>query len=131
MVTATVQGKAYWGSYSMNVTFEGQPAVRHFDLLTHNHIGPQPGNTPPAPWMSAMAPPSAPPEVQVYKGEEKDFFKISYVNDAGEPLTGLTQSVEAPDQKVEGELLAAGRVEFVNSPKGTYTAKLKLNPKSK
>jgi hypothetical protein len=131
VVTANVQGSAYWGSYSMNVTIEGQPAVRHLDLLTHNHLAPQPGNTPPAPWMSAMAPPSSPPEAQAYQGEDTDWIKISYVNDAGEPLTGLAHSVQAPDQKVDGELLAGGRVEFVGAPKGKYTAKLDPDTKRK
>jgi len=60
VMTMAVQGSAHWGTFAMNVFFEGQPAVRHMDLLTHNHLV-QPGNTPPSPWMSAMGPPSVPP----------------------------------------------------------------------
>jgi hypothetical protein len=128
-VTAKVQGSAYWGSYAMNVTFEGQPAVRHLDLLTHNHAAQQPGNTPPAPWMSAMAPPAAPPETQVHQGDEVDFIHFAYLNEAGEPITGLAHSVEGPDQKVDRELLAGGRVQFNGVKKGKYTAKLSLGTK--
>ena len=60
IVTHSSIGKAYWGSFAMNVFFEGQPAVRHMDLLTHNHLAPMPGNTAPAPWISTMAPPTPP-----------------------------------------------------------------------
>jgi hypothetical protein len=126
VVTANVQGSAYFGSYAMNVTFEGQPAVRHLDLLTHNHLAAQPGNTPPAPWMSAMAPPSTPPETEVYQGDELDTIHFAYVNDAGEPIAGLAHSVEGPDQKVDGELLGGGRVHLDGVKKGSYTAKLSL-----
>jgi len=37
--------------------FEGEPVVRHLDLLTHNHMDPMPGNTPPAAWVSTLAAP--------------------------------------------------------------------------
>jgi hypothetical protein len=49
VVTAGVQGKGYFASFAMNVMIEGEPAVRHLDLVTHNHTGPQPPNTPPMP----------------------------------------------------------------------------------
>jgi hypothetical protein len=57
VISLGVQGKAYFQTFSVNVLFEGEPVVRHLDLLTHNHLGPAPGNTPPTPWLSAMAPP--------------------------------------------------------------------------
>lgn len=57
IVTKGVQGKAYFQTFALNVMIEGEPAVRHLDLVTHNHTGPAPGNTPPAPWMSMMDPP--------------------------------------------------------------------------
>ncbi len=56
VVTHGVQGRAYFASGSFNVLVEGEPAVRHLDLLTFNHTGPAPGNTPPAPVMSTMSP---------------------------------------------------------------------------
>lgn len=58
VITHAVQGKAYFQTFSMNVLLDGEPAVRHLDLVTHNHLATAPGNTPPAPWMSAMSPPA-------------------------------------------------------------------------
>jgi hypothetical protein len=37
VVTAVVQGKAYFESYSMDVLVEGADVPRHMDMLTHNH----------------------------------------------------------------------------------------------
>src|SRR5512143_2229514 len=37
VITHQVQGAAYFQTFSMNVFVESQPAVRHLDLLTHNH----------------------------------------------------------------------------------------------
>jgi hypothetical protein len=45
-VTHALQGKAYFNSWSMDVKIEGQNAVRHLDLTTHNHMS-KPGQTPP------------------------------------------------------------------------------------
>jgi hypothetical protein len=70
VVTHVVQGKAYFQSFSMNVFIEGEPAVRHLDLLTHNHAAPGPGNTPPSPWLSTMLAP-APTGVPRRKAEEE------------------------------------------------------------
>ena len=52
LVTHVVQGAAHFQSASMDVFFEGVEAVRHLDILTHNHANP--GNTPPHP-MAAVA----------------------------------------------------------------------------
>src|ERR1017187_4002245 len=38
VVTHMVKGAAYFQTFSMDVFIEGQPAVRHLDLLTHNHM---------------------------------------------------------------------------------------------
>src|SRR5262245_31566226 len=46
VVTHTIQGKAYFTSWSMDVMVESENAVRHLDLTTHNH-NPPPGNSPP------------------------------------------------------------------------------------
>jgi hypothetical protein len=70
VVTAQVQGKAYFQSFAMNVMIEGEPAVRHLDLVTHNHAGPQPPNTPPMPWLATMNVPAPPPDTSV-KDETK------------------------------------------------------------
>jgi hypothetical protein len=130
VLTATVQGSAHWGTYSMNVLIEGQPAVRHLDLLTHNHLV-QPGNTPPAPWISAMAPPTVPPETQVQQGEDLDWIHFAYVNDEGQPIRGLASSVQLPDKKVDADLLGGGSLQFHGVPKGKYTAKLNIDPSKK
>jgi len=55
VVTGGKKGKAYVLTTSLNVRFEGELVVRHLDLLTHNHTGQMPGNTPPAPIIGAMA----------------------------------------------------------------------------
>ena len=46
VVSHTIQGKAYFTSWSMDVMVEGENVVRHLDLTTHNH-NPAPGNSPP------------------------------------------------------------------------------------
>ncbi len=50
IVSHVVQGGAYFTSFSFDVSFEGEPAVRHLDLMTHNHQNP--GDTPPWPFLS-------------------------------------------------------------------------------
>jgi len=51
VMTGVIKGKAYFRSHSMNVRIEGKGVARHLDLMTHNH-GSNPGNTPPAPYLS-------------------------------------------------------------------------------
>lgn len=49
----TVKGAAMFVGHSMNVKFEGEPAVRNLDLTTHNHAASgQPGNTVPWPFLA-------------------------------------------------------------------------------
>lgn len=54
VVTHQIQGKAYFASWSMDVHIEGNNAVRHLDLMTHNH-GSNPPNTPPWTYADRMA----------------------------------------------------------------------------
>jgi hypothetical protein len=49
VVTHNIQGKVFFTSWSMDVKIEGENAVRHMDLVTHNHMS-MPGSTPP--WMN-------------------------------------------------------------------------------
>jgi hypothetical protein len=56
VLTSTNRGKVYFTSWSMDVKIEGQNVVRHLDLTTHNHMS-FPGNTPPWPYIDAMAAP--------------------------------------------------------------------------
>src|SRR5215471_9724324 len=46
VVTHQIQGKCYFTSWSMDVKIEGENAVRHLDMMTHNHAS-GPGGTPP------------------------------------------------------------------------------------
>ncbi len=48
VVTSVNTGKVYYTSWSSDVKIEGENAVRHFDMTTHNHASPT-CNTPP--WM--------------------------------------------------------------------------------
>jgi 5-methylcytosine-specific restriction endonuclease McrA len=62
VVTHQIQGKVYFKAWSMDVKIEGENAVRHLDIMTHNHMS-DPGNTPPWPEMEGMSPPEvAPPD---------------------------------------------------------------------
>jgi hypothetical protein len=54
VITSKITGKVYFTAWSMDVKFEGQNVVRHFDLTTHNH-GNNPANTPPWPYCDSMA----------------------------------------------------------------------------
>jgi hypothetical protein len=54
VVTHQIQGKVYFNSWSMDVKIEGQNAVRHLDLTTHNHAS-VPGNTPGWPYIDESA----------------------------------------------------------------------------
>jgi hypothetical protein len=49
VVSHTIQGKAYPQTFSPNVKIEGKGVIRSLDLVTHNHQGTTPGNTPPWP----------------------------------------------------------------------------------
>lgn len=54
VVTHQIQGKVYFNSWSMDVKIEGENAVRHLDLTTHNHMS-KPGNSPPWPFAARVA----------------------------------------------------------------------------
>jgi len=121
VITHVVQGKAYFQTFSMNVFIESQPAVRHMDLVTHNHAAMMPGNTPPAPWMSTMmAGPGAPPkeaEKQVFEGKEK--LEIMLKDAFGDPIPGIRYRVTTPKGKVlEGITPSSGKVKIVGLAKG-------------
>jgi len=67
VVTSKNTGKVYFNSWSMNVKFEGENAVRHFDLTTNNHAGSVPGDTPTWPYIDRMAMGQVKPCVQERK----------------------------------------------------------------
>jgi hypothetical protein len=120
VVTAQVRGKAYFQSFAMNVMIEGEPAVRHLDLVTHNHAGPQPPNTPPTPWLATMNV-AAPPAVTAVSDQQKgtDWIEIALVDEAGKPIAGVNYSLQLPDgSTVEGQTPAGGTMQVRGIPKG-------------
>jgi len=124
VITHQFQGAAYFQTFSMNVFVESQPAVRHLDLLTHNHMAQMPGNTPPAPWMSAMTAGAGPPpeksEKQVRRKKDKTSWVRFVVRDKeGFPVAWARYSAKLPDGRVvEGRTLTDGIVELRGLPKG-------------
>ena len=54
VVTHNITGKVFFCAWSMDVKIEGENAVRHLDLMTHNHMS-QPGQTPPWPFTDRAA----------------------------------------------------------------------------
>jgi len=115
----------------MDVFIESQPAVRHMDLLTHNHMAKMPGNTPPAPWMSAMmaGPGEAPKEAEKEVGKKKDWIKIKVVDQDDHPVSGVVYRVTSPDgKKVEGRLFRGGAVTLRGIDKGSCTVEFETTP---
>jgi hypothetical protein len=124
VITHQFKGAAYFQTFSMNVFVESQPAVRHLDLLTHNHMAMMPGNTPPAPWMSMMdAAPGAGSKTSAKQvGKKRD--KASWVRFVAQDKEGFAlawtkYSAKLPDGRiVEGRTPADGVVELRGLPKG-------------
>jgi hypothetical protein len=54
VLTSVNRGKVYFTAWSMDVKFEGENVVRHFDLTTHNHAS-APGNSPPWCYIDSVA----------------------------------------------------------------------------
>jgi hypothetical protein len=54
VISSVNTGKVYFNAWSMDVIIEGENAVRHLDLTTHNHAS-FVGNSPPFPYVDAMA----------------------------------------------------------------------------
>ncbi len=122
VITHQVQGAAYFQTFSMNVFIESQPAVRHLDLLTHNHMARMPGNTPPAPWMSAMTAGAgtAPAKVEKDAREGKDWLELELVDLEGEPIAHEDCTLETPAGKtIKSRGLLGGAYRFVRLAKGT------------
>jgi uncharacterized Zn-binding protein involved in type VI secretion len=112
VVSHATQGMAYFQSGSEDVLVEGQPAVRHGDLLTCNHLSRMPPNTPPTPWMSTMAGPEPlPGSVRKTLSEGKDFIRVRFVDELGEPLGKGHYQIKTPaGREVKGRILHQGRV---------------------
>ena len=127
VITHVVQGKAYFQTFSMDVFIESQPAVRHMDLVTHNHMAMMPGNTPPVPWMATMlaGPGPAPKESEKQeKGKGKDFIKLRIEDEDGVPLPYVRISLKHAQGTTITRTLTAGKVEIRRLPKGTVEVTL-------
>jgi hypothetical protein len=90
VITHGVMAKAYFQTFSFDVMFEGEPVVRHLDLLTHNHLGQAPGNTPPVPWLSTQTLPGLPPPPLRSSESDGPGLKLTLKTSTGE-------AVEDPD----------------------------------
>jgi hypothetical protein len=131
IISHTTQGRAYFQSFSMNVRIENQPAVRHLDLVTNNHMRKTPGNTPPVPWMSTMlaGPGPAPMEVEKRVGKKKDWIELTVIDQAEHPAFRVRYCVTLPDgNKVEGRLSIGGQIKLSGIEKGTCTVEFNTAP---
>jgi hypothetical protein len=121
IITHQVQGQARFQTFSMNVFIESKPAVRHLDLVTHNHMAKMPGNTPPAPWMSTMmpGPGPAPKEMERDANEGKEWMEISLEGPDGNPVPRVRYRVTTPKGKVlKGVTPKSGKVTIRGLAKG-------------
>jgi hypothetical protein len=119
VVTAGVQGKGYFASFAMNVMIEGEPAVRHLDLVTHNHMGPQPPNTPPMPWLSTMTVLMPPDSSVKDAGESTEIIDVSLVDENNLPVDPTPYRLTTPaGQTLEGQVLASSRLRVIGLTKG-------------
>jgi hypothetical protein len=126
IITHTTQGKAYFQTYSRDVMICGQPAVRHLDLLTHNHVARMPGNTPPAPWMATMLAGggAVPKEAEKQVGKKKEWITLRVVDQDGHPVFGTAYEVSLPGNKVvKGRLPKGGVITLRGFDKGLCEAK--------
>jgi Domain of unknown function (DUF4150) len=126
IISHMVQGAAQFQTYSRNVFIEGEPAVRHLDLLIHNG-----NNTPPAPWMSTMmaGPGPAPKEHEKQVGKKKDWIKLKVIDQDDHPVSGVLYKVTCADgKKVEGRLFAGGMVTLRGIEKGSCTLEFQTTP---
>jgi hypothetical protein len=129
VVTMGVQGAAHFQTFSPTVLIEGEPAVRHLDVLTHNHLAPNtpPGNTPPAFWMSAQALPPTPIQSVTKRIGTKGKARVSFCvrEPEGQAPRGTPFELRLPDgQLVQGKLPLSGRHTFTGIPAGTCKLRL-------
>ena len=131
VITHMVQGMAYFQTFSMDVFIESQPAVRHMDLVTHNHMAMMPGNTPPAPWMATMlaGPGPAPKESEKQVGKKKDWIKIKVIDQDDHPVSSVSYRLTSPDgKKLEGRLFSGGALTMRGIEKGSCTLEFEATP---
>jgi hypothetical protein len=91
VVTATVQGKAYFTSYAMDVTVEGEEAPRHLDMMTHNHVAQSPPNAAPGTNLSTMDMAMMPPASfeQPKRKDDDQTVEVFVDHKDGDPAGGV------------------------------------------
>src|SRR5205823_5313821 len=106
VVTSVNKGKVYYTAWSMDVKIEGENAVRHMDLMTHNH-NPFPGNTPTWPYIDESATsPGKGCEKEKKEVESKcsgDQAKDCKDDDAGKACQNAKKCMLVPHTPLEGQ----------------------------
>ncbi len=95
VVSAVVQGKAYFTSFSLDVTIEGEEAPRHLDMMTHNHAAQSPPNSAPGTYMAMMDPAVIPPskDAPAKRPDDKPQSIDFFLDHAQNKPTGAAESV--------------------------------------
>ena len=70
LINSNTKGKVYFKSWSMDVKIEGENAVRHMDMVTHNHASANANEA--APWMYADMMAFNDSQGKVCKDEQKE-----------------------------------------------------------
>jgi hypothetical protein len=110
-MSGTIQGKAFFSSWSMNVKIEGKNAVRHMDMATHNHAS-MPANTPPQTYLDSMN------QVEDVKLDE---MAILLLDEADQPVVGGAYILKAADGKnLEGLSDGDGMIRVFGIEPGAY-----------
>jgi len=122
VISHTVQGKAFFQTWSPNVFIEGKPAVRHGDILTQNHLAKMPANTPPSVWMSSVSPdlpPVQPKSTTKVLREGKEWIAFKALDRQGNPTGFRKYRLTTPSGTiVEGRTLPGGIVTVRGIAKG-------------
>jgi hypothetical protein len=94
VVSHMVEGMAYFTSYSMDVTVEGEPVPRHLDMMTHNHLAQSPPNSGPGTYLAMMDPGAPIPPVKGKdpnkRKDEPQTVEIFFDAPGGKPPKGAT-----------------------------------------
>ena len=93
VVTHVVQGKAYFTSFSLDVTVEGEEVPRHLDMMTHNHLAQSPPNAAVGTYLAMMDPGTLPPASDEPEERKKDDDTVEFYVDQvdGKPPQGIEQ----------------------------------------
>lgn len=89
VVSHIVQGKAYFTSYSFDVTVEGEEAPRHLDMMTHNHLAQSPPNSAMGTHLAMMDAGAMPPAEDAPEEHTDPFFEVFVDQLQGQPAGGL------------------------------------------